>query len=261
MKTAAPLPIRRPAVVSRRARQRGISLYVILIVVMLSMLLALWASRTALFNEMVVGNDADYQRAYEAAQAMIQDAESDIQRKQPDGSECAPSAGHPDVCRSTIAEHFPAETPDIDKLLDVLESSATGCQKGLCRKFFGKQDFWNDPGRLAAMTKTGVGARFGQFTGADPTVAVGKYGTHILSDGKEGKNGAWYWIEVFHFDNASGFSGTAVLPESGQPSAVSLSLDPAVVYRITAIAWGIKQGTRVVLQENYVPWKLDLNRH
>ena len=48
-------------------RQRGIALFVVLVFVMLSMLLALWASRTSLFNEMVVGNDADYQRAFEAA--------------------------------------------------------------------------------------------------------------------------------------------------------------------------------------------------
>ena len=60
--------------------QRGIALFVVIIFVMLSMLLALWASRTAIFNEMVVGNDADYQRAFEAAQSLIQDAELDIQR-------------------------------------------------------------------------------------------------------------------------------------------------------------------------------------
>ena len=48
-------------------RERGIALFVVIVFVMLSMLLALWASRTAIFNEMVVGNDADYQRAFEAA--------------------------------------------------------------------------------------------------------------------------------------------------------------------------------------------------
>lgn len=45
------------------------ALFVVIVFVMLSMLLALWASRTALFNEMVVGNDSDYQRAFETAQA------------------------------------------------------------------------------------------------------------------------------------------------------------------------------------------------
>ena len=47
-----------------RKNQQGISLYVVIVIVLLSMLLALWSSRTALFNEMIVGNDADYQRAF-----------------------------------------------------------------------------------------------------------------------------------------------------------------------------------------------------
>lgn len=59
-------------------RQHGVALFVVLVAVMLSTLLALWASRTSLFNEMVVSNDADYQRAFEAAQALMQDAELDI---------------------------------------------------------------------------------------------------------------------------------------------------------------------------------------
>ena len=42
-----------------RPRQQGVALFVVIVFVMLSMLLALWASRTSLFNEMVVGNDAD----------------------------------------------------------------------------------------------------------------------------------------------------------------------------------------------------------
>lgn len=48
-----------------------------------------WASRTSLFNEMLVGNDADYQRAFEAAQALIQDAELDIRGENADGTACS----------------------------------------------------------------------------------------------------------------------------------------------------------------------------
>ena len=76
-------------------RQRGVALFVVIVFVMLSMLLALWASRTSLFNELVVGNDADYQRAFEAAQALLQDAELDIRRELPDGTACN-IAGAPD---------------------------------------------------------------------------------------------------------------------------------------------------------------------
>ncbi len=62
----------------RPRNQQGIALYTVLIIVVLSMLLALWASRTAWFSEIVLGNDVDYQRTFEAAQAMLQDAEQDL---------------------------------------------------------------------------------------------------------------------------------------------------------------------------------------
>ena len=51
------------SVSNRVAGQKGITLIVVVVFVMLSMLLALWASRTAMFSELVVGNDVDYQRA------------------------------------------------------------------------------------------------------------------------------------------------------------------------------------------------------
>ena len=69
-----------------KKHQRGISLYIVIIIVLLSMLLALWGSRTAIFNEMIVGIDADYQRAYAAAEALLQDADLDIQQKTADGN-------------------------------------------------------------------------------------------------------------------------------------------------------------------------------
>ncbi|MEO8248504.1 MAG: PilX N-terminal domain-containing pilus assembly protein, partial [Burkholderiales bacterium] len=50
-----------------RLRQRGVSIFVVLVMVLLTTLMMLWAGRTALFNELVTGNDSDYQRALEAA--------------------------------------------------------------------------------------------------------------------------------------------------------------------------------------------------
>lgn len=82
----------------QQTRQRGAALFVVIVFVMLSMLLALWASRTSLFNEMLVGNDADYQRAFEAAQALLQDAELDIRGENADGSVCTAAN-----CREKIA--------------------------------------------------------------------------------------------------------------------------------------------------------------
>jgi len=256
-----------------RARQRGISLYVILIIVLLSMLLALWASRTALFNEMVVGNDADYQRAFEAAQAMLQDAEFDIRGEKPDGSgtACVPPQGSATVCRTETGQlHFPAEAADVDKLLDALDQYPVQCQaeqcpnfkcqNGLCQKFTGEQDFWNDAAVFKEMIKPGVGARYGQFTGAtgggaNDSHAASASVSPILTDRSAGK-GAWYWIEVLPFDSASANQAGQLIVNAGNQTMVPLHVVPAVAYRITAVAMGRKAGSRVVLQQTYVRQKL-----
>src|SRR5690606_34259830 len=99
-------------------RQRGVALFVVIVFVMLSMLLALWASRTSLFNEMVVGNDADYQRAFEAAQALVQDAELDIRGEKADGSACTGAA---QVCRTAGVKQIPLEAKEVATLLADLE--------------------------------------------------------------------------------------------------------------------------------------------
>ena len=124
----------------RRPRQRGVALFVVIVFVMLSMLLALWASRTSLFSEMVVGNDADYQRAFEAAQALLQDAELDIRGENPDGSPCTAAK-----CRDKIgtAEKIPLDPQEVTPLLADLDQKATKCSHGLCVKRSGRQDFWN----------------------------------------------------------------------------------------------------------------------
>ncbi len=99
---------------------------------MLSMLLALWASRTAIFNEMVVGNDADYQRAFEAAQSLIQDAELDIQQFDTTGYRADDNAALTAVYDNNIvgfSNH---------------RSTSPFCENGLCVKRRGRQDFWNN---------------------------------------------------------------------------------------------------------------------
>ena len=130
------LPPRRP-----KQSQRGISLFVVIVFVMLSMLLALWASRTSLFNEMVVGNDADYQRAFEAAQALLQDAELDIRGEKADGSACIGAGA---ICRTTGVKQIPLEAKEVATLLADLEGisgNAPRCADGLCLKRTGRQDF------------------------------------------------------------------------------------------------------------------------
>ena len=234
-----------------RQRQRGVALFVVIVLVMLSMLLALWASRTSLFNELVVGNDADYQRAFDAAQALLQDAELDIRGENADGSPCS---GSGDVCRTSTADKIPLEKQEVDSLLVALGSQTSKCRNGLCAKRTGKQDFWNNTDAskgptLAQMKATG--ARYGQFTGAaiGDTDAPANPILAYRSDPKkpEEMRGGWYWIEVLNYTNAEG-EGLIVGAPAG---ALDLRLSPNVVYRITALAYGQRSTTMVVLQQTY----------
>lgn len=236
------------------ARQRGVALFVVIVFVMLSMLLALWASRTSLFNEMVVGNDADYQRAFEAAQALLQDAELDIRGEMADGTVCA---AHPCRAYTNGALQFPGDTNEINPLITTLEGETTRCKDGLCARRVGRQDFWNyktadTPIKPAANTALGevplsdlmaVGARYGQFTGAQLGSSTAP-ANPILADPDAGR----YWIEIMRYSDTAKSANVIV---DASTSQLPLNLDVYVVFRITALAIGRKPGTTVVLQETY----------
>ena len=199
-----PIPRKQPP---PAVSQRGIALYIVIILVLLSTLLALWASRTSIFNQMIIGNDADYQRAYEAAEAMIQDATVDI--------------------NDNISETLYAV--DYQSFMRGLGSATLKCKKGACEKRTGPQDFWNDTGTtgaMAKMTATNVAARYGDNTNVTSSLS----NTILLKRGA--KEGAWYWIEVIPYVSGS-LKGLGETP---------------YIYRITAIAKGLKPSTQVVLQ-------------
>lgn len=249
----------------RRSSQRGMALYVVIVFVLLSMLLALWAARSALFNEILVGNDADYRRTFEAAQAMLQDAEFDIRGLQPNGSTCARTAGNSDLCRPPPAPAIPAsgatpavpatigadvyfdfETKDLGNMLSMVQSlspNSTYCYKGICQKRNDPQDFWNDSTAMAAMTATNVGARYGQFTGASAAATANT----ILAETSTGK-GAWYWVEIMPYIDPDGLSLLSGMPPGSNVERFAPMRTRLFVYRITAIARGNKPGSEVVLQ-------------
>lgn len=244
--------------------QRGMALYVVIIFVLLSMLLALWAARSALFNEILVGNDADYRRTFEAAQAMLQDAEFDIRGVQPNGNACTRDPGNSDMCRPPPAPAIPAsgsapaipatagadvyfdfETKDLGNMLSTVQAlspNSTTCYKGICPKRADPQNFWDDNTSMAAMIASNVGARYGQFTGASATTAANP----LLAETAAGK-GAWYWVEILPYvdPNVSLLSGvtSGANVERFAPMRTKL-----FVYRITSVARGNKPGSEVVLQ-------------
>ena len=228
----------------RRARERGVALYVVIVFVMLSMLLASWAARGSLFNEILVGNDADYRRAFEAAQAMLQDAEFDIRGVRPSGEGCLPSDTSGDVCRASTAVYFDIETRELESVLTVINANGptTGSYKGICRKRSGVQDFWNDRDLLAAMTAADVGARYGQFTGADAAASA-----NPLLNVRTAGRGAWYWVEMLPYMDPN-VALLASLPSNSNVERFAPSRRKLLVYRITALARGNKPSTEVVLQ-------------
>ncbi|MEJ8292503.1 pilus assembly protein PilX [Delftia tsuruhatensis] len=249
----------------RPRHQQGIALYTVLIIVVLSMLLALWASRTAWFSEIVLGNDVDYQRTFEAAQAMLQDAEQDIRGVQPDGSACVANAEKPNACRAGIPVFFMEEEQDFTKVMTTMDNEPANarCLYGICQKRAGKQDFWNDKdtdeskNALTLMTGSNAagiprGARYGTYTGAQ----TGSKSNPILNISADGQ-GAWYWVEVMQYHKiaaANLINNSSTTPNDRE--IWNLNLKPYIVYRVTAIARGLKPGTQVVLQSTIARQKL-----
>lgn len=205
--------------------QQGVALLTVSVLVMLSGLLALWASRTTLFHELVVGNAADHQRAQEAAEALLHDAYQDLALHHAGGR-------HPRTARQ--AHHFPADNgAAFEAFLDQLqaEQPTSACLHGLCAKRRSEVDFWLDHTTLAQMTAPGVGARYGDYTEA-PAPAH-----DTLLTERAASKGGWYWIEVLRHRPAEG-PGTSMAPNVPTP----------FLYRITALARGLRAGSQVVLQ-------------
>lgn len=210
-----------------KKKQSGISLFIVMIVVLLSAILVAMSFRSSVFNEYVVGNSAEYQRVYEAAQSLISDAELDIQGITSSGTSCTSG------CRvygttSANASFFPEQTEYTDVLAS-LNAAPEKCIKGICMPQNETAGFWSDPTKLASMKQ--VAAHYGEFTGG----LAADQGNSRLKSGQ-----AWYWVELLPYAESSSFFSSA--SRHFEPAAAP------VLYRITAIAQGNKN-TRAVIQK------------
>ncbi|UXC18328.1 pilus assembly PilX family protein [Comamonas squillarum] len=244
-----------------RHRARGAALLTVLVFGMLSMLLVLWSARTAWYGELVAGNDADYQRAFEAAEALLLDAELDIRGERADGRPCAygglPQGASAQVCRSGGTTRVPLENADVPVFLAQLSAQPQRCIDALCAKRVGRQDIWNAPAAgtavrrageqdLFALMRAGTGARYGQYTGAQ--LGDADHPAHpILADRSAPDTGGWYWIEVIPYTD----SKPGLISNAPAHQLELAGLTPHVVYRITAAAFGRKPDTLVVLEQSY----------
>jgi len=161
--------------------QAGFSLPVVMVTALLATLLVLTASRTALLDEAATGNESDYQRALEGAQALLREAESEIQRE--DSS--LPAAA------STDRHAYPRSRAELIALQARLGTSTPSCAAGLCIPDRIPPRFWGDRAALEAMKKVAVSRTQG-----------------------------WYWVELLHYDTSAATAGgeaERLAPDADQP--------------------------------------------
>lgn len=234
-------------------RQQGVALLTSMVVLLVCVLTVVANSRSGLLHEMLVGHQSDQLRAQAAAEALIRDAESDILGVLPDGSPChatpldARLATPGSIgCRQRgdgvlpLAPYFPHSTDEFDEARALVQvAAAIPCRDGICF-----------PTSLQALerledslvTMQAHGAHYRQFTGFGPATLASSGNPLLAAQPPR----AWYWIEAFRYD--VGVDTLAprrhLRPDPNRP----------FVYRITAVAQGLKPGTRAVIKSVFVPY-------
>jgi type IV pilus assembly protein PilX len=143
---------------------------------------------------------------------------------------------------------FPTNSEDFDTVSTIVttNSATEHCQDAICVPLSMAEHahIEDNLGTMAAL-----GATYGQFT-RNALTAPGVSGNSLLNcpgGATSTTNCGWYWVELFRVPDMapSGPSAAAgVTPEGGKP----------FVFRITAVALGLKPGTRVVLTSVFVPF-------
>lgn len=232
---------------SRRLRQRGISLIVVLVMLLLTSIVVLGVARVGWLNESFVGNTSDYQRTFAAAEALMRDAELDIKGVRTDGTPCVNDAAYV-RCRNAGAGEpfFPIDDSDIDTVRTIIGGQP--CNRGICvptaLDSLGNE-WWKT--NLVAMSANALAANavpavYGQFT-RQGAPALGTSSNQLLEGNPRT---AWYWVEVFRYE-----LGAAILAPAGRLPVPDVK--HPFVYRITVVAQGRKPGSRVVLRSVFVP--------
>lgn len=233
--------------------QQGATILIVMVVMLLGALLVAWSSRAALFSERVTGNEADYLLAFEAAQAMLADAELDALGIRADGSACLQGCRKNNPSMLQIPESFSlldSDGGDLLVLQQAVQGLAVPCWQGLCFDD-GRLParFWLDADALEGMQASA--ALYGEFTGAVQDASMGNSRLLVTADMRQSRTlaNAWYWIEPLEF-NANSAIGQRYAPIGQSVGTTSIN---GIVYRITAIARGRKPGTQAIVQSILVP--------
>ncbi|THT99324.1 hypothetical protein E9531_12150 [Lampropedia puyangensis] len=240
-------------------KQHGVAVFIVMVVMLLGALLVVWSSRVTLFNERVTGNNADYLLAYEAAQALLADAELDILGMMADGSDCSSPCRNKNNGVLQIPDNLTVLEDDggaMVLLANKVKDRAVPCMQGLCFDNGNlKTEFWSESDVLNNMI--GDSALYGEYTGAVNDATMGNPRL-IVNDGMINNRAlasAWYWIEPIEF-NADTPIGRKY---AGMGADVAMGTTNGIVYRVTAIANGRKPGTRAIIQSIVSPKIVPVN--
>lgn len=240
---------------STTAAQRGISLIVVMVMLLLGSVLVLGSTRIGWLNEKLVGSESDQQRAFAAAEALIRDAERDIKGLQVDNSTPCSTNTSFVGCRNFGASRpfFPQEDDDLTLLANRVATGSNNCLQGICLPATVttlNSSTWSGNSLSTMIAGTGTAAiasTYGAYTGADAASA----GNPLLEASNPPR--AWYWVEVFRYTDAAG-----LLTAAGPSTPIPDKKHP-FVYRITAYVQGLKPGTRVWLRSIFVPFPQNQN--
>lgn len=219
--------------------QRGIALIFVMVMLLLTTLLIIGSARLNLISEKLAGNNTDYQRAYEAAEALLGDAKLDLA--------CANTLAGCGI-RIGLIPPIPCTVSDFAALQATLTPLTPPCLNGICLDLGNvtsgdNNSFWRTATGWTTYTAAAVGASYGQYTNATP-VATNAVNPMLL-------NNARYWIEVLPYGSSAG--GRSVDSENTMVGTRQVTPgDCKYVYRITAAARGVKTGTTAVLQSYYM---------
>ena len=243
-------------------RQRGISMFVVLMVVLLALVLVLGGLSAGSLNEALVGNQSDAQRAYGAAQALLDTAQRDILLNglgcdaiglNASGGNANFKAGTPPVSAKCTLR-FPRNTDDYNEMAGGSAPGRGHCASGVCISSSPADPLFEgdtiDSGNNAQQWDNGAGYDNSAITvldgsGATAYGGTAKVGSVFLSEAIQGR----YWVEIFPYNTNSVAIegvGNAPVPSAAYP----------FIFRITAKARGLKDGTTAVLRSYYTPFPM-----
>ena len=227
----------------RPAHQQGVSLLVVVVVALLCGWLVLAGAQLVRLSEMLAGNDSEAARGFEAAEALLRDAERDVLGLGPLGQACQPGPVWVGCRHPATTTLVPRNLADFGVLVQQLSQRDPPCADGLCLSLGAAATadsgtgFWRNEQTLSRYVTSGGGVPYGRYSGATPVAGAGNPLLQ-LSAGR----GAWYWIEVLPYNVGAAVAGEASAIWSPTPA------DP-FIFRITAVVQGRRAGaSTVVLQ-------------